>query len=463
MRFGKVLRKTVLVLLAVVLMMQIPALALSSSEAFSDVPSDAWYKASLDKLITYTPGIINGKPDADGDGKPEFDPAGVLTRGEFVKMLAIAGDERFMQLSGNTQPYDPTPKNGEHWAAPYFRILDKYKVFEGLDMTASWASMGTDITRYEMAVMIINFLVNVQWENTVKTVKPENVITDYSSIPSGYRNAVVQVFGKGIINGFEDGSFGGDQELTRSQSVAVIQRILWVGERKLASFVDTTVQTAAAKPSGYVPAATQWLKNGWIDSYGSVKNTQLYAVLMGSASKKYFTSSSDAANYMKTVTVPVWKLNSSGGKYSTKISITVNKAVADDVVGIFTEIYNSPEKFPIESAGGARYTDTMRHSWGCAIDINAYQNAECRAYYNSDGSINKVVQTCGYGWWPLGTSKTLFAGSLSSPSAYSIPAGGSVVKAFKDYGWGWAGHGYSVHNGNQKFDYMHFSVLPNGG
>ena len=51
MRFGKVLRKTVLVLLAAVLMMQIPALALSSSEAFSDVPSDAWYKASLDKLI----------------------------------------------------------------------------------------------------------------------------------------------------------------------------------------------------------------------------------------------------------------------------------------------------------------------------------------------------------------------------------------------------------------------------
>ena len=463
MKFGKTIRRIAALLLAALTLCQITAMAASSSKMFSDVPNGVWYQASLDKLLTYTPGIVSGKPDADGDGKPEFDPNGILTMGQFTKMLAISGDERFMQLSGNTAPYDPTAKSGEHWAAPYFRILSKYKVYEGLDVSGNWASLDANISRYQMAVMIINFLVNVQWENTVKVTSPENVITDYGAIPSAYREAVVQVYGKGDITGYSDGSFKGDETLTRSQSVAVIQRLLWVGDRKLASFVDTTVQTAASKPSGYIPAATQWLQNGWIDKYGSVKSSQLYATLMGSASKTHFTSASDAASYMKTVTVPVWQLNSKGVKYASKLSITVNKAVAEDIVSIFTEIYNSPEKFPIESAGGARYTDTMRHSWGCAIDINAYQNAECRAYYNSDGSTSKVVQTCGYGWWPAGTAKTLFAGSLSSASAYSIPAGGSVVKAFKDYGWGWAGNGYSVRNGSQKFDYMHFSVLPNGG
>ena len=463
MRSKKIGRRTIILLLAAVLLLQTGVLAMSSSTEFSDVPADAWYLKQLDKIMTYTPGIFTGKPDGDGDGKPDFDPEGTLTRGEFCKILAIAGDERFMQLSGNQVPYDPTPKSGEHWAAPYWGILNKYKVFEGLDFAGNWVSLNTDITRYEMAVMIINFLVNVQWENTIKAVNPEKVITDYTSIPSGYREAVVQVYGKGVITGFDDGTFRGDKTLLRCQAVSVIQRILWNNDRRAASFVDNTVQTVITKPSGYVPAATQWQKNGWIDGYGKI-NDQLKTVLFGSSGKSYFTSSSDAANYMKTVTVPVWKLNSSGAKYAAKVSITVNKAVADDVVGIFTQIYNSAEKFPIESAGGARYTDTMRHSWGCAIDINAYQNAECRAYYNSDGSVNKVVQTCGYGWWPLGTAQTGFAGSLGSASAYSIGKNSSVVQAFKAYGWGWGGQGYSVRSDNtQKFDYMHFSVMPSGG
>jgi hypothetical protein len=313
-----------------------------------------------------------------------------------------------------------------------------------------------------MAVMISNFLTNVQWESGVKAVGPEKVITDYAAIPASYKSDVVQVYGKGIIMGYGDGSFNGTNALTRAQACAVIKRIMWADERKLATFVDTTVQTVTAKPTDYVPVAKQWQKNGWVNGYGTA-SAQLKEILFGSSSKAYFTSSSDASEYMKTVTVPVWKLKSDGvTKYSSTCSITVNKAVADDVAAIFTQIYKDPEKFPIESIGGARYTDTMRHSWGCAIDINPYQNAECRAYYNSDGSISKVVQTCGLGWWPLGTARTPFAGSLSAASSYSIGKGSSVVKAFTAYGWGWAGNGYSVRNGSQKFDYMHFSVAPGG-
>ena len=443
-----------IVLLAAVMIAQTSVMALSSETAFSDVPADAWYAKHVENCAMLE--IVKGY--SDGTFKPDKE----LTRGEYMCMLAKAGDDRFIQLSGNTQAYDPKPKSGEHWAAPYYRILNQYKVFAGMNITSTAQSLNTLVTRYEMAAMTINFLVNVEWENNVKTVSPEKVISDYASIPSGYREDVVQAYGKGIITGYGDGSFRGTNILSRAQACVVIENILWVGDRKLASFVDTTVQTAAAKPSGYVAAAAQWQKNGWIDGYGNA-SAQLKTILFGSSSVSCFTSSSQAANYMKTVTVPVWKLNNSGTKYASKTSITVNKAVADDIVAIFTQIYNDPEKFPIESIGGARYTDTMRHSWGCAIDINPYVNAECRAYYNADGSINKVVQTCGYGWWPVGTDKTAFAGSMSAPSAYSIGKGSSVVKAFKAYGWGWVGNGYSVRNSSQKFDYMHFSVMSNGG
>ena len=66
--------------------------------------------------------------------------------------------------------------------------------------------------------------------------------------------------------------------------------------------------------------------------------------------------------------------------------------------------------------------------------------------------------------WLLGKEQTMFSGSLNGPSPCSIAAGGSVVKAFSDYGWGWGGQGYSVRKDNtQKFDYMHFSIMASGG
>ena len=135
-------------------------------------------------------------------------------------------------------------------------------------------------------------------------------------------------------------------------------------------------------------------------------------------------------------------------------------AVADDVKAIFQQIYDDPERFPVISTSSFRNTDTMRHSWGCAIDINAAYNPECRANYNN----NTVSFSVSSGWWPLGKEQTVFSGSLNGPSPYSIAAGGSVVKAFSDYGWGWGGQGYSVRQANtQKFDYMHFSIMASGG
>ena len=71
-----------------------------------------------------------------------------------------------------------------------------------------------------------------------------------------------------------------------------------------------------------------------------------------------------------------------------------------------------------------------------------------------DGAVKVTV---GQGWWPLGAEKSEWAGSLTEPSPYSIAAGGSVVKAFAAYGWGWGGTWQSSR------DFMHFSVRTDGG
>ena len=214
--------------------------------------------------------------------------------------------------------------------------------------------------------------------------------------------------------------------------------------------VPVATQAPVEDPSGSTPFAIWARSQGILGSYSGT--AEFNRLMFGDAGKTYFTSWADASNYMTNVTVNVWKMNSDGSKYASTASISIHKYLADDVYSIFQQIFNDPEQFPIQSVGGARFSDTMRHSWGAAIDINA--NYNCEANTRSGG----VTITCGYGWWPVGTERTGYAGSLTEPSAYSISAGGSVVRAFADHGWGWGGSW----SGGSK-DYMHFSILSSGG
>ncbi|MEG1164893.1 MAG: hypothetical protein RSD68_00680, partial [Oscillospiraceae bacterium] len=106
--------------------------------------------------------------------------------------------------------------------------------------------------------------------------------------------------------------------------------------------------------------------------YRTMSNSQRRQALFGNPNKTHFTSAADAKGHMTTVEVPIWRLNTKTGvKTASKTWVEVNNVLAKEVKAIFTEIYNSPERFPMNGVGGARYSDTMRHSWGAAIDINA--------------------------------------------------------------------------------------------
>ena len=184
--------------------------------------------------------------------------------------------------------------------------------------------------------------------------------------------------------------------------------------------------------------------------------------LFGDVNKTYFSSAEEAMPYLRCFKIPVWKIDSNGAKYASSAWLTVHAFVAADVEAIFEEIYNDPEHFPIDAIGGARFSDTLRHSWGCAIDINPYENCECNFFSGSQRL------TCGYGWWPdgmsgkewVGRNSAEYHGTLKQASPYSIKPGGSVVRAFAAHGWGWGGNGWY---GGKGFDFMHFSVLSSGG
>lgn len=152
-----------------------------------------------------------------------------------------------------------------------------------------------------------------------------------------------------------------------------------------------------------------------------------------------YTTAEEAAASMRTVTVPVWRLASDGTKYAAKQSLTVNKNLADDVIAIFTEIFNDDSKFPIKDLGCYNWRNTLggaqsQHSFGTCIDINSNEN-----FYVSAGGRALVGKL----WEPY-------------ENPYSITPDGIVVKTFAKYGWLWGGNAWG--EGYAK-DYMHMTYL----
>lgn len=192
---------------------------------------------------------------------------------------------------------------------------------------------------------------------------------------------------------------------------------------------------------------------GWnVVSYDEFKDANFWLMLTGYNDAKWahvygstdshgYTGKEDASAHMVRITFPIWKL-SNGQKVSSTSSIWINAAVADEVVRIFTEIYNDPEQFPINSVGGYSWrgdTSSSQHNPGLAIDINPNENYQIRY-----GSV--VV---GSFWDP-------------STSPYSIAENSSVVRIFEAHGWAWGGNawaGFTSPSTQGNHDYMHFSYF----
>ena len=414
----KAKRRFLSVLLAAALTvcsLTLPASALRMQEpSFPDVDRDSWYYDNLRLLYQFE--IIDGYTDG------LFHPNDPLTRGQFIKMLGT-----YEGL------YTATASKNVHWSEMYWNILNEAGVLETQTMkngqlvvqplfSLSAQALEQPITRNEMALLINNMLYSVYCEYTVKVPNAQSLITDYSALDPNFRNPIEQAYGKGILTGYTDGSFQGSRTLTRAEAVTVIARLFWGGKRVQVDGVELIIPAAPTDSFAF--------------RYRTMSVEARRVALFGDANKTYFTSAADAGDNIVEVTVPVWKLNSSGQKYASKAYIQVHRLVADEVEAIFEEIFNDPERFPIKAVGGARYSDALRHAWGCAIDINPNEN-----YYLHYAT----GQQSGSYWKP-------------GEDPYSTTPNGSVVRAFAKYGWGWGGQGWT-----SGVDYMHFSILASGG
>lgn len=194
--------------------------AFAAAVAFDDVPVTHWAHNAITDMAER--GIVKGV----GDNK--FAPSGTVTYAEFVTMLT----REFYGATDST--------TGEAWYTPYITVAQNKHLLDGCK--TGYAPTDT-INRYDMAMVMYNHL-KAQGTSTSNRAD-SSTISDWSSIPANYQDAVSICYGMKLLQGKDSsGAFDGMGTMTRAEAATVVQRLL--GD-------DTPTTPSTSIPAGAVP------------------------------------------------------------------------------------------------------------------------------------------------------------------------------------------------------------------
>ena len=181
-----------------------------SDRSFVDVPEDAWYTTSVYALKSL--GIVTGRTFYT------FCPDEAVTRGEFVTLLAKMSSDDLSGFYYRGQFKDVAVKD---WYNPYINWAANKKIVYG--RTETTYSPNANITREEMAAMLCRYM---ESKGIPFSDRVEMNFSDADSISLWAREPVDLLIKTGLISGFEDNSFRPQATTLRSQSAALLKRIL---------------------------------------------------------------------------------------------------------------------------------------------------------------------------------------------------------------------------------------------
>ena len=159
---------------------------------------------------------LKEKNIVSGDERGYFNPQNNISRQEFVKMLISALD---ISLESDAQ-ITFTDISADDWSYQYIRKAVEMGIVSGVSDT--FFDKTSNITREDMAVMCARALKAVN-ENINEDASA--AFTDASTISPYALSSVAAIQEKGIINGYEDGSFGPKNNATRSEAARIIYEL----------------------------------------------------------------------------------------------------------------------------------------------------------------------------------------------------------------------------------------------
>lgn len=173
-------------------------------ELFTDIKDYDWAKKEITTL--YEKGIISG------DGNGSFSPERNVSREEFVKMLVVAVNLK------EQKHYDFVDVTVDNWAYPYVMKAVTAGIVKGV--TDTNFGTGNSISREDMATLAARVL------GCSETVQSSEDFIDTDEISEYAKASVLLMKEKGIIKGYDDGSFRPKALSTRAEAAVIICRIL---------------------------------------------------------------------------------------------------------------------------------------------------------------------------------------------------------------------------------------------
>ena len=176
-----------------------------SAEAFDDLEPD-WYADYKTEVYTlFHLGVVSGYPDGS------FDPEGLLTREQFVKLLVSAAG---LEATG---PVDPgfADVGPDRWSSAWIGAAE---AAGWLDVEKGAFEPARPITREEMAFMLDKAL------GVDGGPVSETVFSDEDRM--AHPEAVRRIARAGLLRGFPDGTFRPDASARRIEAAIVIHRFL---------------------------------------------------------------------------------------------------------------------------------------------------------------------------------------------------------------------------------------------
>lgn len=183
--------------LAMVLSLTVPAMA--AGQTFSDVPESYWGYADIEAVSKagYMKGVGGGR----------FSPENKVTVAQFLTLLG-----RLVFPDVKTE--------GNDWYGPYVTAAQEAKLLDGTQVDTD--NLEAEITRYDMAVILRAAAKKL---GVTEKSAQSSEVTDYLDIPTRYAEAVLAVYGMGLIKGVGGGSFNGTGTMRRAEVATVIMRL----------------------------------------------------------------------------------------------------------------------------------------------------------------------------------------------------------------------------------------------
>ena len=171
-----------------------------TKKLFNDINNYSWANEAIEEL--YYAGIINGMEDG------VFNPAGNVTREQFAKMVV-----QLFSISTTNSNTEFLDVKSDGWYAPYITAALQAGYIQG--QSDEYFGIGESIMRQDMATILYRAL----GDQNKKAVLD---FTDNNNIASYAQDAISELVGLGVINGYEDGSFNPRGTATRAEAAKMI-------------------------------------------------------------------------------------------------------------------------------------------------------------------------------------------------------------------------------------------------